>query len=143
MPFTRSDFKNFTPTILIALTICIGIFHFPLVYIGTDTIGLFDVYIIFLFFCIIIRSIYKAKFSLGNWKPLFAAIFASICYYLIRLDYYTLTPYRTLLIVKYLEHLFLFFVLVYFLENEKINYPMLIKLLKIFFVVLTLFQISC
>jgi hypothetical protein len=142
LPFTRSDFKNFPATILIALSVLISIFHFPLFYIKKDSVGIFDFYVIFLFFCIIIRGIYKHRFTLGNWKALFAAIFASICYYLLRLDYYSLTDYKLFLILKYLEHFFLFFVFVYFLENEKINYPMLMKLIKIILVVLTLFQIN-
>jgi len=141
IPFTRSDFENFPATIIIAFTLLIALFHFPLVYIGNDSIGFFDVWIIFLFFSIIVRSIFRHKFTMANWKPFFTAIFVSICYYFLRLDYYELTDIKILLIVKYLEHFFLFFVLVYFLENEKINYPMLMKLIRIILVVLTLFQI--
>ncbi len=142
LPFTRSDFNHLPATILIALTIFIALFHFPLVYIQDNSIGFFDVWVIFLFFCIIIRSIFKHRFTLTNWIPLLAVVFADICYYFLRVNYYLITDKQILLIVKYLEHFFLIFILIYFLENEKINYPMLIKLLKIILLGLVLFQIQ-
>jgi hypothetical protein len=102
LPFTRSDFKDFSATIIIALTVFIAVFHFPLVYIGNDSIGFFDVWVILLFICIIVRSIFRHSFTLSNWKPLFAAFFATICYYFLRLNYYSVTTNQILLIVKYL-----------------------------------------
>lgn len=124
---------------LFVIFIFLAVFQLPIITVGNDSIGLFDLYLPFylLFLCIRKQGIFVLTVY---WKQFFFIFFSYIVYLVLTLiSFFDL---RSLLVlIKHIEYLLVFLIVIVNIETFRIKTSEIANILKVIFLLLAIFQI--
>lgn len=118
----------------------LAVFQIPIVSIGNDSIGLFDLYLVIYFVYLVYKADGRFKISNRNWI-LFLKAFLIYIFYLIS-SLLILHDFRSILVlVKHIEYFLIFFILIVNVHHFEISKQTLSKNFRYIMLLLVSFQL--
>ncbi len=132
---------NYIEISLLAIFIFLACFHIPVIWIGDDSIGLFDLYLIFYLMYILIKTgTRKYSFS-KKWRSYFVIVIIYLGYLLLHFPGLN-SVYELTLWIKNVEFFIGLFVIALSLNKMIVFKKQMIKIIQIIFLIMMIYQIG-